>query len=72
MNGEGVAVDMHEAIKWYTQGAKAGNPYAQYKLGACYLQGTGVTADKSEAVKWLTLSAKEGDPDAQALLDKLV
>jgi TPR repeat protein len=36
LNGDGVAIDKCEAIKWYTLAAEAGDAMAQHNLGSCY------------------------------------
>ncbi len=64
-NGDGVAQDDIEAMKWYTLAADLGDAKAQYKLGLMYNNGKGVPQDYKEAVKWYTLSVEQGDADAQ-------
>src|SRR5229473_6088037 len=50
-NGEGVAKDFSEAVKWYRKAAEQGFAKAQGYLGRCYARGEGVTQDFAEAVK---------------------
>ncbi len=38
-NGEGVAKDAAEAVKWYRKAAEQGLTQAQFNLGNCYRQG---------------------------------
>ena len=64
-NGDGVARDDTEALKWYRLSADLGDAKAQYKLGLMYNNGKGVPQDYKEAVKWYTLSVEQGDADAQ-------
>src|SRR6266481_4879312 len=42
-NGEGVAKDFSEAVKWFRKSAEQGFAQAQGYLGRCYLRGEGVT-----------------------------
>ena len=57
-NGNGVAKDYVEAVKWYRKAAEQGNADAQYNLGTCYDYGTGVAKDEVEAVKWYRKAAR--------------
>ena len=63
-NGEGVAQDLNEAVKWWRRAAEQGYLLAQYNLGAAYYEGQGVPQDKVRALMWLFLSASTGDKDA--------
>ena len=57
-NGNGVAKDEAEAVKWFRKAAEQGDSSAQTNLGRCYAKGNGVVKDKFEAVKWFR---KAGD-----------
>ena len=70
-NGDGVAVDKAEAVKWLRKAAEKGHPESQTMLGMCYLNGEGVAADKTEAVKWLWKAAEQGYLLAQEELEKI-
>ncbi|KAJ3332397.1 hypothetical protein HDU93_009107 [Gonapodya sp. JEL0774] len=59
-NGDGVAKDFGEAVKWYRKAADQGLDIAQYSLGLCYKNGEGVAEDFGEAVKWLMKAADQG------------
>src|SRR6516165_6086452 len=52
--------DPVEAARWYRRAANAGNPLAQTKLAAFYLQGVGVSKDPQEAVQWWRRAASSG------------
>ena len=67
-NGEGVAQDKVEAVKWYRKAAEQGGAEAQYNLGSAYDLGEGVGKDKVEAVKWWRKAAEQGNAMAQFLL----
>jgi hypothetical protein len=45
--------------------AEAGDPNAQYNVGAMFNEGEGVAQDHVEAAKWYRLSAEQGDSQAQ-------
>src|SRR4051812_34170725 len=56
--GEGVAQNYDEALKWYRKAAEAGLPRAQLRIGLMYSQGRSVQQDRSEAVRWYGLAAE--------------
>ena len=64
-NGEGVAEDDAEAVRWYRLAADQGHADAQYNLGWMYAIGEGVVEDDAEAVRWYRLAADQGHADAQ-------
>ena len=64
-NGQGVAKDEVEAVKWYRKAADQGDANAQYNLGNMYRTGQGVAKDEVEAVKWFRKAADQGDARAQ-------
>ena len=66
--GEGVAKDVVEAVKWYRQAAEQAFVLAQYNLGACYYKGEGVARDAVKAAKWYRKAAEQGDAKAQYYL----
>ena len=64
-NGEGVAQDYAEAVKWWRKAAEQGYADAQYNLGLSYYTGLGVAQDYAEAVKWWRKAAEQGVAYAQ-------
>ena len=58
-NGEGVAKDPVEAVKWFRKAAEQNIARAQYDLGICYANGEGVAKDPVEAVKWYRKAAEQ-------------
>lgn len=44
------------------------NPYAQYALGAMYLEGLGVQKNPEQSMRWLMRAAENGVVDAEKLL----
>ena len=67
-NGDGVAEDDAEAVRWYRLAAEQGYVFAQFNLGVMYSRGEGVPEDDAEAVRWYRLAAEQGDALAQASL----
>ena len=64
-NGQGVAKDDKEAVKWFSLAAAQGNSTGQSNLGAMYSNGQGVAKDGKEAVKWFRLAAAQGNSSGQ-------
>ncbi|MBI3574488.1 MAG: caspase family protein [Gammaproteobacteria bacterium] len=64
MQGQGVAKDDAEAVKWYRLGAEKSNALAMINLGSMYENGRGVAKDDAEAVKWYRLAAEKGNAHA--------
>ena len=56
-NGDGVAEDDAEAVRWYRRAAAGGHPSAQHNLGLMYANGEGVPRDDARAYVWLSLAA---------------
>ena len=48
-NGEGVAKDQQEAVRWFRMAAEQGDAEAQYNLGLSYANGEGVAKDQGDA-----------------------
>ena len=69
--GDGVPVDVDEAVTWNRKSAETGDAWAQTKMGMRFLKGEGVEQDDSEARKWLTLAAEKGSKAAKAKLAEL-
>jgi tol-pal system protein YbgF len=67
-NGDGVAENDAEAIKWYRRASEQGDAPAQFNLGLMYADGSGVPVDAVESVKWYRRSAEQGYPPAQVNL----
>jgi len=67
-NGEGVAKDKNEAVKWFRKAAEQGFALAQYNLGVAYTNGSGVSKDPVEAIKWYRRAAEQGHTAAKRKL----
>lgn len=63
-NGQGVFLDMEEAVKWYRAAADIGLPEAQYRMFKCSLEGAGVEYNLTNAAKWCRKAADAGFEEA--------
>src|SRR5712691_1370158 len=64
-NGQGVAQDYKEAMRWYELAVEHGGVSgAEFNLGVMYDNGQGVPQDYKEAVRWYRMAAEQGQPDA--------
>ena len=63
-NGEGVAQDKREAVRWYRKAAEQGHSSAQYNLGVSYWNGEGVITDEHEAYIWFSIAKANGAVNA--------
>lgn len=70
-NGNGVAKDDGEAVKWYRKAAEQRNANAQHNLAMCYHSGNGITRSDKKAAEWLHKAAEQGHADAQCTLGRL-
>ena len=55
--GQGVAQDYAEAMKWYRLAADQRHAQAQYNLGLAYARGEGASPDYVSAHMWFNLAA---------------
>jgi localization factor PodJL len=67
-NGDGVAVNDPEAMRWLQKAAEAGEPLAQYRLGTFFEKGRGAEPDQDQAVRWYGEAAKHGNRKAMHAL----
>lgn len=65
LDGDGVAKNVPEAVKWFKLAAGNGDVYAAYTLGRTFHAGDGIPQDYAEAMKWFLLAAEMGDANAQ-------
>ncbi len=61
--GQGVEMDISEAVKWYLPSAEQGDVVAQNNLGTFLL-----SENLDEAIKWLLVAAEQNFPFAQKTL----
>ncbi len=71
-NGNGLKVDVSQAIHWWTQAASQGHTDAQFVLGMTYSGGEGIQADPIKALDWYLKAAKGGHQDARELIRSMV
>ena len=69
-DGDDVAVDYKEAIKWFQKAANQGYAKAMYNLGNCYYNGEGVEQDYSLAAEWFQKAANRGHDKAMYWLGR--
>ena len=65
LNGQGVAKNYAEALKYHLLAAQNGDAESQYCVGLIYDMALGVNQDYQAAMSWYTLSAKKGDSMAE-------
>jgi len=66
--GQGVAQDFAEALKWFQLAVERGDAGGQFNLGGMYFSGVGVSQDYREAAKLYQLSADQGWAQGQHAL----
>ncbi len=64
LDGDGVAANDGEAVRWLQKSAAQGEPMAQYRLGTMYERGRGVPADAKQAHNWYAEAARHGNRKA--------
>jgi TPR repeat protein len=63
-NGNGVAKNHGESLKWMLMAAHQGHVKAQTKVGWMYQNGKGTQRNGFEGERWYRIAAESGDPDA--------
>ena len=66
--GNGVEVDLAEAVRWFRKAAEQEMPQAQYNLGLCLSRGAGVEKNVVEGAMWLNSAAHQGIYEAERIL----
>jgi len=69
--GQGVAQDLAQAVRWYRIAGEAGEVDALYNLGTLHERTRGSTGDAQEALRWFRRAADQRDPQAQLNLGLL-
>ena len=70
-NGNGMNVDMQQALDWWTEAARQGHADAQFAVGLAYTTGEGMQKDLNEAIIWYLAAARQGHQDARDILVQL-
>jgi len=71
-NGEGLAVNAKEGVKWWRKSAELGHPDAHFALALAYTTGEGVSKNPLQAIKWHIEASQLGHEDAQSILYNLI
>lgn len=71
VSGDGILIDLQEALGWYRMAADQGNVVAQLELGRIFEEGLGVAKDSYEALKWYRRAAAGGNSEALAAMKRL-
>ncbi len=73
--GQGVAQNYEEAVRWYRMAAEQGFVLAQHNLGVMYAEGLGIAEDYAEAYAWIRTAVTQGFPNPEInpgpLLDEM-
>lgn len=59
--GEGRAIDVREAARWYRRAADAGDPIAQLNYAEMLERGVGMRQDRKAALHWYAKAANQGN-----------
>lgn len=71
LDGDGVAQDTTEAMKWFGMAAENGDAHAAYTLGRIYYKGEGTAVNYDEAFKWFLMAAQRSDANSQFRLSEM-
>lgn len=66
-HGEGVPKDPLRAARLYCDGARLGDPEAQFSLGWMYANGRGIERDDARAAYFFSLAARQGHVQSQKM-----
>ena len=70
VGASGVPQSYENALECYISSANAGDDYAQYMAGRCFMEGKGVPQNYNEGMRWLLRSAEAGNVYAQTYLGR--
>lgn len=70
-NGNGLHVDMSQALHWWNAAAIQGHADAEFALGLAYTLGEGVKKDLNAAAGWFLMAAQRGHAEARESLTRL-
>jgi TPR repeat protein len=68
LDGEGVAANPAEAVRWYRLAGAQGLAPAQHNLGNAFMRGQGVPKNAVEGARWYQLAARQNLAQAQYAL----
>jgi hypothetical protein len=64
-NGQGMAIDIEQAITWYRKAALQGHIRAQANLGRTIGTNNADENKQNEALAWLSIASQQGDVSAE-------
>lgn len=67
-----LAINLEQAMLWFTRAAEQQHADAQYNTGIFYKDGVGVPRDSSRAKHWLTKAAAQGHVKAKVALQDII
>ncbi|MDJ0807267.1 MAG: SH3 domain-containing protein [Gammaproteobacteria bacterium] len=67
-NGNGLKVDINQAIHWWNKAAAQDHVDAQFALGLAYTHGDGIKADPQQALVWYLRAANGGHEEAREII----
>lgn len=70
-NGNGLAVDMQQALNWWLKAAHQDHTDAQFAVALAFTTGEGMQKDFDQAIKWYLSAARLGHEDAREILLEL-
>lgn len=70
-NGNGLNVDVKQAIYWWKLAAEQGHADSQFAMGLAYTTGEGIKKDLEHATSWFIKAAIQGHIDARDILERL-
>lgn len=71
-NGNGLNVDVDEALRWWREAADQGHADAQFAIGLALVTGEGgLDKDIHQAAKWFIQAARQGHRDSREILARL-
>jgi len=71
-NGNGLNVDVDEALRWWREAANQGHADAQFAIGLALITGEGgLKKDTQQAAEWFIQAARQGHRDSREILARL-
>lgn len=71
-NGNGMRVNVKQALFWWEKAAKTGYADAELAMGLAYLNGEGIDQSIDTAMEWFISAARHNNQDARDIIDRLV
>lgn len=71
-NGNGMRVDVKQALFWWEKAANTGYPDAELAMGLAHLNGEGIGQSIEKAMEWFINAARHDNQDARDIINRLV